>query len=42
MLHMDRVWSKKMFSDWTEAMSDKRCPGPGRGPVLSLTDAAGQ
>jgi len=34
MLHVDRVRSKKMFRDRTEAMSDRRDPGPG--PVLTL------
>jgi len=33
MLHMHQ----KMFRDRTEAMLDRRCPGLGPGPVLTLS-----
>jgi len=36
MLHMDRVQFKTLFRDRTEATLDRKGPGPGLGPVLTL------
>ena len=36
MPHVDRVWSKNVLRDRTEAMLDWRGPGPGPGTVLTL------